>query len=256
MAGLPGYADPITGPIPKSSMARSLWRLKQRIRTLVGLRRGFKIGAAYYKETGTELLARALSRKGTGSKEYRVTFRDGSKLLIHCSLRRPYADIMGPLLLPLYQRIQGLIRPGARVLVLPCATGYLAAWVAGRVGPSGAVVAIDPDDESVRYAQKRYAAPNAAFEIGDTTALGGEIDNSFDAVLSTLKEVPSSPKSPLAELWRVTARAGWMLVLAPAELDRAALHAALTQAAPTGIVEFLSAPDEPHHLALARKPAE
>src|SRR5688572_14021060 len=162
------YTDPIAGPVPRSAPMRGWWRLKHRVRSLMGVRRGFKVQGFYYKETSTELLSKALSRKGAGEKEYRVTFPDGAKMKVHCSVRRPYADIMGPVMLPHYQRAQAMIRPGMRVVTAPCGTGNAVAWLSERVGPSGAVVALDKDAESISYAQRRYARANVAFETGGT----------------------------------------------------------------------------------------
>jgi SAM-dependent methyltransferase len=269
--------DPIAGPTPPPGLARTTWKALHRLRALLGLRRAFRENGVYYKETGTELLWRALSRKGSGSKEYRVTFPppDRSKLLIHCTADRIYADAMGPLMLPHYQRAVAMIRPGMRVLDMPCNTGYAAAWLAEQVGPSGAVVAIDPDTESITYAQKRYAsgkARNVAFEIGDASSLAGETDGSFDAVLAIgglarLGEFAGVVK----ELWRVVAPGGWMLVGVPAAVFPSApsfpgsageLIDAITRAAgplaggagaPPVTPELLSTPADDLHLTLVRK---
>src|SRR5262245_43080617 len=109
MRALTCYTDPIAGPVPRSALLRAWWRLNHRAWVPMGARRCVKIQGYYYKETSTELLSKALSRKGSGEKEYRVTFPDGAKMLVHCSVRRPYADIMGPVMLTHYQRAQAMI---------------------------------------------------------------------------------------------------------------------------------------------------
>ncbi len=276
--------DPVAGPMPAPGPARSLWKLRHRLRALLGIRRSFRVDGFYYKETSPELLWRALSRKGSGSKEFRVTFPDRSKMLIHCAPDRVYADAVGPLLLPVYQRAATMIRPGMRALDLSCGTGYGAAWLARQVGPSGAVVAVNPDQESIAYAQKRYApfAPqNVAFEIGDVNALHGETDGGFDAVFSLgCLHLLADDQGFLAELWRVVAPGGWMLIGVPGSGPAVPTNTPTTTGATgparrydaAGLIEVLSRPEvlgwfagaarpellttpaEDFHLALLRKP--
>jgi SAM-dependent methyltransferase len=268
--------DPIAGAVPRSSPARALWRLKHRVRSLLGARRGFKVDGFYYKETSTELLARAVSRKGAGEKQYRVTCPDGSKLLIHCSLRRPYADIMGPVVLPNLQRAQAMVRPGMRVVTVPCGTGNAVRWLAERVGPSGAVVALDPDAESIAYAQRRYPRPNVAFEASGVSALAGEVDGSFDAGFVVSVDPDAVTRETLLEVWRVVAPGGWVLVGCPAEMPRAELDERLSPmlappgargsgdagaglgsggagGEPAGRADWLSTHDDSFHSVLVRK---
>lgn len=258
------YTDPIAGPAPRSAAARVWWRLKHRARRLLGVRRGFKVDGVYYKETTPELLSRALSRRGRGEKEYRATFPDGTKMLIHCSARRPYADIMGPVVLPHYQRAQAMIRPGMRVLALPCGTGNAVAWLADRVGPSGAVVALDHDNESITYALRRYPRPNVAFEIGDAGALAGEVDGSFTAAFVVQLDPDRIDLTMLPEVWRVVAPGGWVLLACPAETPRGPIDQVVRALQPTPPaepggapappqVDWLSSDDEGFHIAVIRK---
>lgn len=262
--GLVRLSDPIAGPVPRSPVARGWWRLKHRLRRMLGTRRGFKVDGVYYKETSTELLARALSRKGSGSKEYRVTFPDASKMLIHCTLKRPYADVLGTGVGMHYQRAQGMLRPGMRVLALPCGTGSAVGWLAERVGPSGAVVALDSDEESVVYGERRYARPNVAFETagaGGIGALAGEIDGAFDAAFVVSPDTGAITMPLVREAWRVTAPGGWLLVGCPSETARAALEALLLgvqSADPDGPgalagVDWLSTSEDAYHAVLLRK---
>ncbi|QKK09246.1 MAG: methyltransferase domain-containing protein [Planctomycetota bacterium] len=97
---------------------------------------------------------------------------------------RLYADIVGPHLLDPYRLADPIVRPGMRVLDARCSTGFGAAALAARVGPSGAVVALDPDHESIRYARRRYTDSNIAWEIGGIGSLEGELDGSFDVVIA------------------------------------------------------------------------
>jgi SAM-dependent methyltransferase len=258
------YTDPIAGPVPRTAPARGWWRFKHRVRSLVGLRRGFKVQGFYYKETSTELLAKALSRKGSGEKEYRVTFPDGSKLLVHCSLRRPFADIMGPVALQHYQRAQAMIRPGMRVVTAPCGTGHAVAWLAERVGPSGAVVALDADAESITYAQRRYARANVAFEPGGAASLAGEIDGSFDAAFSVRLDAEELDASLAREMWRVVAPGGWILLALPGEAPRAEIEKVIGSLEPCPAPEgggqpiparadWLSTSDDSFHVVVVRK---
>jgi 2-polyprenyl-3-methyl-5-hydroxy-6-metoxy-1,4-benzoquinol methylase len=233
----------------------------------LGVRRGFRADEFYYKETSTELLWRAISRKGPGAKEFRVTFPDRSKQLIHCTPGREYADIMGPGLLAQYERAIALVRPGMRVLDIVCGTGYGAAWLCGRVGSSGAVVAIDPDAESITYAQKRYPTKNVAFEVGNEASLAGETDGSFDSVFSLRKLATDRDEDAvLREIWRVTSPGGFLFVGRETSteqgsvLSRAEFHSGLVRtcvgasgAAP-GIVEFMTTPGTDFQVALVRKP--
>lgn len=191
-------------------------RLAARVRVLLGLRRTFTVDGVRYTERSTEPLRRSLSRKGAGLKEYEAAFGDGYKLRLHCTPARVYADLSGPVLLPRYRLVEDLLSPGMRVLDVSCGTGYGAAWLLERVGPSGAVVALDRDRESVKYAQHRYAAANAAFEQGGVETLYGELAGGFEAVLAMRGlDSQSGLEATLRELWRVVSPGGWLLVAEP-----------------------------------------
>jgi ubiquinone/menaquinone biosynthesis C-methylase UbiE len=73
------------------------------------------------------------------------------------------------------------------VLDVGCGTGTLAIAAARRVGPSGAVDAIDPSADLLARARKkaRRAGAEVSFNLGAADALPFP-DNSFDLVLSTL----------------------------------------------------------------------
>ncbi len=214
--------NPILNPAdrPRGSAAsaptRSISRAIENFKSFLGLRRRFEVDGVRYTERSSEPLHRAISRRGAGRKEFEVCFKDGTVQRIRCTPTRVYADISGPELLPCYQIAEQLLRPGMRVLDAATGTGYGAAWLVERVGPSGAVVALHRDRESIRYAQARYPADNAAFEIGWTEALVGEIDGAFDGVLACAALTPSDDaEAALTEWWRLVAPNGWLLVVAP-----------------------------------------
>lgn len=194
-------------------------RAADRLRLMLGLRRTLVMGGVRYTERSTESLRRSLSRTGAGLKEYDAVFGDGTRLRLHCTPGRVYADLSGAVLLPRYRLVEDLLSPGMRVLELSSGTGYGAGWLVERVGPSGAVVALDRDRESIRYAQHRYAAANAAFENGGVETLNGELAGSFDAVL-TLRGIEDEPslEAALTELWRVVAPGGWMAIAEPEDI--------------------------------------
>jgi 2-polyprenyl-3-methyl-5-hydroxy-6-metoxy-1,4-benzoquinol methylase len=189
-----------------------------RLRSLVGMRKAFTVAGVRYREITAERLRHALSRQGPGSKDYKVSFPGGRSMVITCTPVRTFADITGPRLLPALQRVEAVLRPGMRVLIVEGGTGYIAEWVSARVAPSGAVVSLDRDHQSVLYAQRRYRTANTAFEHAGIEALAGETDHAFAGVIAieALKE-DDEPRPFLAELWRVVARGGWMVVGCPAE---------------------------------------
>jgi SAM-dependent methyltransferase len=178
--------------------------------------RSIVIDGVRYRERTTEPLHRALAERGTGYKDFDVLFPGSAPLRIRCTPDRQYADIAGPHLLAPYRLADPIVRPGSRVLDARASTGYGAAHLAERVGHSGAVVALDPDHESIRYARRRYDPGNISFEIGGIDSIGGELDGAFDAVvavnlLRTLDEIPEIA----ATLWRVLAPGGPMLLVQP-----------------------------------------
>jgi len=191
-------------------------RVVDAIRSLLGLRRRFEVGGVRYTERTSEPLHRAISRRGAGRKEFEAQFSDGTTQRIRCTPTRVYADITGPELLPCYVLAEPLLRPGMRVLDAGTGTGYGAAWLVEQVGPSGAVVALSRDRESIRYAQSRYRSGNVAFEVGWTDALTGEIDGAFDGVIACAAlNAGDDAAAVVAEWWRLVAPNGWMLVVAP-----------------------------------------
>lgn len=189
----------------------SLWSRVARWR-----RRRTVVDGVRYTESGAESLDRALSRRGRGFKEYRVAFPDGSRMRIRATPRREYADLSGPRLLDALRPADQALRPGMRALVLRGGTGYVAEWLARLVGPSGAVVSVEPDEEAARFAQRRYRLPNVAYEEGWLEALRGEADGAFDAVIAVEAAwVGDDPVAIVREGWRLVAEEGWLLVGGP-----------------------------------------
>lgn len=197
-------------------LARELARIRAQFRAALGMRRSITINGIRYKEKTSERLSRALSRKGTGGKDYDVTFPNGQHMQIRCTGRRSFADLSGPRLLTAYERISQDVRPGMRIVALRAGTGYIGAWLSARVGPSGAVVALDHDEQAIRYAQRRYPAGNIAFEIGGYEGLSGELDEAFDAAFAVeaIRQC-DDPDQVLKELWRMIRPGGRLMATAP-----------------------------------------
>lgn len=187
----------------------------------LGIRRALWVGQTRYKELGAEPLAHALSRRGSGAKEYRVRFADGRRMIIAATRHRHYADLVGPRGLEVYQALSSALRPGMRIVALETGTGYIGEWLSAVVGPSGAVVALDSDAESVRYARNRYRLDNVAFEPGSADSLVGETAGAFDAALAicAVADDGTAPDT-LRELWRVLGPGGRLIVAT--ELPQAA----------------------------------
>lgn len=202
-----------------------------RLRRGLGIRRGVRVGDVYYKELTPESLARALSKRGRGYKDYRVTFADRSKMVIRCEAQQVYGDLMGMPGLERLEPLLSIVRPGGRVLEFDAGTGYRAFWLSFVVGPSGGVVAVSLRREHTRFAQKRYPHRNVSFEVGEGFALSGETDGSFDGVVALHVAAPQAQRRLLVrELARLVAPGGALLVglddegEVQAELEQIAEH--------------------------------
>lgn len=198
------------------SRAQTRWRRNvaaalSGIARFVGLRRSLLVDGVRYIEREPTPLRRALSARGQGSKDFDVRFPDGESIRIHCSAKRIYADLMPDPRLPLYRFSQRWVRPGMRVLELGCGTGAGSMLLSLLTGPSGSVVSLDPDGESVRFARRRYPQPNLAFEIGAGDALRGELDGAFDAAFLDARLLTHLP-----EVWRCLAPDGSLALWPPA----------------------------------------
>ena len=190
-------------------------RIGNRLRHLLGLRQTFRIAGVRYRELTADSLRQAMSRSGRGHKDYEAVFPGGGSMLLRCTRDRVYADLAGPRLLGIYALTDPMLRPGMRVLIPQGGTGYAGAWAASRVAPSGAVVSLESDRESVEYAQKRYRLPNASFEFGGIEALAGETDGGFDAVIVVEALAQLDNEAAAArELWRLVRPGGWLVAAA------------------------------------------
>lgn len=203
--------------------ARGPSRLWRWLLALSRTRRIITVQGVRYEELDAMPLRRALSR-GMG-KRYRVRFPDRARMVLEVSGTRPIADLLGAGDLGEFTLVDPLMRPGDRVLLLHAGTGHGAAWLSERLGPTGALVALEPDAASVRYARHRYRPANTSLEVCDLhspangpgsapAALVGELDGAFDAIVH--RRLPGEgPQrdAQLAECWRLLSPGGAMVVL-------------------------------------------
>jgi SAM-dependent methyltransferase len=118
------------------------------------------------------------------------------------------------------------VRPGQRVLDVGCGTGVLARAVAGRVGPQGHVVGLDPNPQMLAVARGKPG--RVAWQSGRAEALPFD-DASFDAVVSQFALMFfESTSGAIAEMQRVLRPRGRLAVAVWDSLDRAPGYFALT----------------------------
>lgn len=184
----------------------------------LGFRHSVVVEGVRYTERDLTPIAQALAPGGAGSKEYFVRFPDGSAMRIRCHSGRVYADLMPDPRQATYERLLPFIKPGMRVLEVGAGTGAGSAHVAWAVGPSGGVIALERDPESVRFARRRYATSHLAFERGGLETLRGELDGSFDVAIVRTSEVESP--GGLREIYRCLAPEGWAVLWNQPALDR------------------------------------
>lgn len=187
------------------------------------LKRTWAADGVRYTERSGGSLRRALAQGGPGVKEYDARFTDADPgarrtMKIRCTRSRVYHDLIHDPRVDAYAPACEIIRPGERVLEIGCGTGAGSAMLHHAVGPSGGVVSIDRDGESIRFARMRYPCGHGAFELGWIESLAGEPDGSFDAVigvdpLAGASDDPQRARDSL-ELARVVRRGGWVLLVA------------------------------------------
>ena len=194
---------------------RARGSLLQRIGIALGVRRTITVDGVRYRERSSDSLRRALSPSGRGFKEYDVTFPAGKPMTIAATRRRIFDDLAPIPRARMYAHATDLITPGDRVLDAACNTGAGANLLAQLVGPSGAVVATDQDNQAIRFARRRYARPNVAYEIGPPTPVAGETDAAFDITVAIDAVTPENAAALLPELARVTRPGGAILLSAP-----------------------------------------
>lgn len=119
------------------------------------------------------------------------------------------------------------IEPGQRVLDVGCGTGVLACAAAGRVGPKGRVVGLDPNEQMLAVARRKSAG--ITWQSGRAEALPFD-DASFDAVASqfALMFFESKPAA-IAEMLRVLRPRGRLAIAVWDALERTPGYLALTE---------------------------
>lgn len=154
-----------------------------------------------------------------GVREYEVRFPGGDArrraLRIRATPTRIYDDLTPDPRAELVRKLNGVVRPGDRVLELGCGTGAGSRHLAYLVGPSGGVVALDRDGESIRFARQRYPSATIGFELGWVETLSGELDDAFDAMvaLDPFRDDDNAPERlrTLDEIVRVLRPGGHLL---------------------------------------------
>ena len=129
------------------------------------------------------------------------------------------------------------LRPGERVLDVGCGTGLIARLAAERVGPAGAVTAIDlsPDMIEVARATPAPAAPPIEWHAGDAVSLPFP-DGAYDVVLCQMALMfMENRAAAVAEMRRVLKPGGRVVVSTPGPMQP--VFAALERA----IVEHIGA---------------
>ena len=245
-----------------SSAGRAWGRVLGRVRRAwraIGLsRRRIVVGRVVYRELSGISLRRALGDTGPGVKEYLVRFPiPGSELAgaqhahreqmqIRFTQRRRYADLGHDPRVRFVRSLRGVVRPGDRVLDLGCGTGAGSAELAQWVGPSGGVIAINRDGESIRYARQRYRANHLAFELGWIDTLSGELDGAFRAavVFDLFRDAPDDPSRSrtIAELWRVISLGGSVLLVSTDPGEREAYEHRLAGLGAAGVTRVETDP--------------
>lgn len=174
---------------------------------------------------------------GVGVREYEVRFpdSDGRKrpFRIRATPTRIYDDLTPDPRAELVRALEGVVRPGDRVLELGCGTGAGSNYLAYLVGPSGGVVALDRDGESVRFARQRYTPAPLGFELGWVETLSGELDNAFDAVvvMDPFRDNATQAERlrTLDEIVRVLRPGGHLLCIGPSDESAESARRALSE---------------------------
>ncbi|RJG09128.1 methyltransferase domain-containing protein [Pseudomonas cavernicola] len=119
------------------------------------------------------------------------------------------------------------IEPGERVLDVACGTGVLACAAAEIVGPGGAVVGLDPNEEMLAVARRKSA--RVEWQVGRAEALPFP-DESFDAVVSQFGFMFfEDRRAALREMLRVLRPGGRLAVAVCDALEHSPGYAALAE---------------------------
>ncbi|MBI3801198.1 MAG: methyltransferase domain-containing protein [Deltaproteobacteria bacterium] len=100
------------------------------------------------------------------------------------------------------------IRPGEKVLDVGSGTGLLAEYVAGLVGPTGAIIGVDPLPLRIALAQAKGRA-NLSFKVGTADDLREFPEAGFDVVyLNAVFHWLPEKLEPLRQIYRVLKKGG------------------------------------------------
>lgn len=220
---------------------------------VIGVRRRIVVENARFTERSPE----RTDPKGAPRETWEVRFDSGEAMLIHPAPDRVYHDLDPLAPRPVHRFLRDRVRPGMRVLDTQCGTGAGAGLLADLVGPSGAVVALGNDQESIEFARRRYGRAHTAFEIGGLETLRGETAGAFDAVAVPRGLLAGGDAAErLAELWRVVAPGGTLLV----ELDEGPAPGEDSESMIRGVCgvtpDVAGGPADPHAVVLLARPPE
>ncbi len=229
------------------------------------VRQTLRVDDVRYKERTRTPLRRSLGRHGEGEKIYDVRFPGPdapAPMAIHATRHRVFADLAPCSRAESIGVLRPLIRPGWRVFEVGCATGGGSALLSELVGPSGGVVSVGTDRESIRYARRRYRRANLGFELGGIETLDGETDGAFDAVIAHRAPEPGTggEDADLKELWRVVAPGGLLAcrstqsgdTSAPVETTEMRVRTTCRDAE----IDHARSPDREITWVLARRPSD
>lgn len=212
-----------TPAAPAGALARLVGRLLGPVLAL-GPGRVVTVEGVQYRERRGRALRSAFGAPASGVREYEVRFpdADGRKrpLRIRATPTRIYDDLTPDPRAELVRALDAVVRPGDRVLELGCGTGAGSRHLAYLVGPSGGVVALDRDGESIRFARQRYTPAQLGFELGWVETLSGELDDSFEAIVATdpfRDDTPDERRRTLDEIVRVLRPGGHLLCIGPSD---------------------------------------
>ncbi len=262
----------------KDAEASGLNRVAQGLLARVGVfsrsiglsRRKHECEGVVYRERSNTSLRRSLSVTGSGVKEYDVRFHQAAgevqslqypvreTMRIRYTHHRIFADLGHDPRIGFVEQIQKTIRPGDRVLELGCGTGGGSEKLAELVGPSGGVVALQLDGESIRFARQRYRRNHLAYELGWLETLEGELDSAFDAIIAVdlFRDAPDDPSKSraIASLWRVLAPGGGVTLICSDRRQMGQMTDRLLGAGSESVKMLESDPALHWDGAIARKP--